>query len=235
MRKRTIILILTILTGIGAFAQSSVELVPTAGYTFASHTDFYSNYGRIEDGLNLGGSINFNFSRSFGIEVLYSHMAASSGIYNYGDAQKVSGGNVNLDYIMAGPVTSFSIPNSTVRPFIGFLLGAAILTPDANSGATYTTSDSRFAAGFQLGTNIYFSPRFGIQLKGQVLAPVDGAIGGFYFSNYGAGAGINTYSSTYQFSLSGGLIIGLGKVLQDHPRGPAGHYRPAPRYYRYYY
>ncbi|HXB92672.1 MAG TPA: hypothetical protein VNU72_10295, partial [Puia sp.] len=88
MRKRAIILTLTILTGIGAFAQSSVELLPTAGYTFASHTDFYNNYGHIDAGLNLGGSINFNFTRSFGIEVLYSHMYANSGLFNYGDPQK---------------------------------------------------------------------------------------------------------------------------------------------------
>jgi len=232
MRKTAIILPAVLLLAIHSFAQTSVELIPTAGYTFASRTDFYSDYGRIAGGLNLGGSVKFNINRSTGIEVLYSHMSTTSGIYQYGpDRTQLAGGNLNLDYIMLGPVQSFNIPNSTVRPFIGVLLGAAIFTPDANSG---NSSDTRFAMGFQLGTNIYVSPRVGIQLKAQLLSPVDGAGGGFYFSNYGSGGGLNTYSSIYQFSLGGGLIIGLGRVLPEQVyRRPAR--RPGPRHYRYYY
>ena len=232
MRKTAIILPAVLLLAIHSFAQTSVELIPTAGYTFASRTDFYNDYGRIAGGLNLGGSIKFNINRSTGIEVLYSHMSTTSGIYQYGpDRTQLAGGNLNLDYIMLGPVQSFNIPNSTVRPFIGVLLGAAIFTPDANSG---NSSDTRFAMGFQLGTNIYVSPRVGIQLKAQLLSPVDGAGGGFYFSNYGSGGGLNTYSSIYQFSLGGGLIIGLGRVLPEQVyRRPAR--RPGPRHYRYYY
>jgi hypothetical protein len=232
MRKIALILLAVFARAIHSFAQTSVELIPTAGYTFASRTDFYSDYGRIADGLNLGGSIKFNINRSTGIEVLYSHMSTTSGIYQYGpDRTQLAGGNLNLDYIMLGPVQSFNIPNSTVRPFIGFLLGAAIFTPDAGSG---NSSDTKFAMGFQLGTNIYISPRVGIQLKAQLLSPVDGAGGGFYFSNYGSGGGLNTYSSIYQFGLGGGLIIGLGRVLPEQVyRRPAR--RPGPRHYRYYY
>ena len=232
MRKVILILPAVFLLAIHSFAQTSVELIPSVGYTFASRTDFYSDYGRIADGLNIGGSIKFNINRSVGIEVLYNHMSTSSGLYQYGpDGAQLAGGNLNLDYIMVGPVQSFTIPNSTVRPFIGVLLGAAILTPDASSGYS---SDTKFAMGFQLGTNIYVSPRVGIQLKAQLLSPVDGAGGGFYFSNYGSGGGIDTYSSIYQFSLGGGLIIGLGRVLHD-PVYRQGARRPGPRHYRYYY
>jgi hypothetical protein len=231
MRKIILILPAILFLSAGAFAQTSVELIPTAGYTFANRTDFYNTYGRIADGLSLGGSIKFNVNRSFGIEVLYSHMNTTSGQYYYGpDHIPIDQGNLQLDYIMAGPVESFNIPNSTVRPFIGALLGAAILTPDASSGYS---SDTRFAVGFQLGTNIYVSPRVGIQLKAQLLSPVDAAGGNFFVSNYGGGAGIDTYSSIYQFSLSGGLIIGLGRVLPAQVYHPAR--RPRPRYYRYYY
>jgi hypothetical protein len=232
MRKVIFILPAVFLLAIHSFAQTSVELIPSVGYTFASRTDFYSDYGRIADGLNIGGSIKFNINRSVGIEVLYNHMSTTSGLYQYGrDGAQLAGGDLNLDYIMVGPVQSFTIPNSTVRPFIGVLLGAAILTPDASTG--YST-DTKFAMGFQLGTNIYVSPRVGIQLKAQLLSPVDGAGGGFYFSNYGSGGGIDTYSSIYQFSLGGGLIIGLGRVLHD-PVYRQGARRPGPRHYRYYY
>lgn len=234
MRKIAIILPLVILAALQSFAQTSVELIPTAGYTFASRTDFYDTYGRVSDGLNLGGSIKFNLNRSFGIEVLYSHMNTSSGLYDYGYPHiQRAGGDLALDYIMAGPVQSFTIPNSTVRPFIGVLLGAAVLTPGVT--ATDNTSDTRFAMGFQLGTNIYLSPRFGIQLKAQLLSPVDATGGSFYYSNYGSGGGISSTSSIYQFSLGGGLIIGLGRVLPAQTYHRTRSYRPRPRPYRYYY
>ncbi len=231
MRKIALILPVVLLMAVRSFAQTSVELIPTVGYTFADRNDFYNTYGRIGDGVSFGGSVKFNVNRSFGIEVLYSHMNTTNGLYYYGpDQSAIQQNNLRFDYIMAGPVESFNIPNSTVRPFIGALLGAAIMTPDASSGYS---QDTRFAVGFQLGTNIYFSPRVGIQLKAQLLSPVDGADGGLFFSNYGGGSGINTYSSIYQFSLSGGLIVGLGRVLPAQQFRP--NRRPGPRHYRYYY
>jgi hypothetical protein len=213
-----------------SFSQTSVEFIPQAGYTFASRSDFYDSYGRINGALNLGGSVKFNLNRAFGIEVLYDHMNTQSGLYQYGyNGSKLAGGDLAIDYIMIGGVQSFTIPNSTVRPFIGAFLGAAVFTP----GASNYNNDTKFAVGVQLGTNIYVSPRVGLQLKAQLLSPVDAADGGFYFSNYGGGGGISTYSDIYQFSLNAGLIIGLGRILPE----PVYHhrtYRPRPRYYRYY-
>jgi hypothetical protein len=231
MRKIATLLPLSMLIAISSFSQTSIELMPTAGYTFASRTNFYDSYGRIEGGLNLGGSIKFNANRNFGIELLYSHMNTTSGLYQYyydGGAQLASG-DLSLDYIMIGGVESFKIPNSTVRPFIGAFLGAAVLSPGSNG----YQNDTKFAVGFQLGTNIYFAPNLGLQLKAQLLSPVDGANGGFYFSNYGSGGGLSTYSDIYQFSLSGGLIIGLGRILPEPVYRRSA--RPGPRHYRYYY
>jgi hypothetical protein len=230
IRKPGIVLTLALLAAINSFSQTSVELIPQAGYTFAARSDFYDSYGRINGALNLGGSVKFNLNRSFGIEVLYDHMNTQSGLYQYGyNGAKLAGGDLAIDYIMIGGVQSFTIPNSTVRPFIGAFLGAAVFTP----GTADYNNDTKFAVGLQLGTNIYVSPRVGLQLKAQLLSPVDAADGGFYFSNYGSGSSISTYSDIYQFSLNAGLIIGLGRILPEqvyHRRT----YRPRPRYYRYY-
>lgn len=228
MRKTVLILPVLLLLAASSFAQTAVELIPQGGYTFASHTDFPDLYGRVAGGGNIGGAVKFNLNRNFGIEVLYNHMSTTSGLYYYDDHSPYTNGNLNLDYIMIGPVQSFTIPGSTVRPFIGAMLGAAILTPEANSSFT------KFAAGFQLGTNIYVSPRVALQLKAQMLSPVDAAGGSLFFSNYGSGAGVSTYSSMYQFSLNAGLVIGLGQILPE----PVYHRparRPGPRYHRYYY
>ena len=232
MTKIALVLPAILFLSARSFAQTSVELIPSVGYTFADRNDYYGAYSRIADGVSYGGSVKFNVNRSFGIEVLYSHMNTTSGLYNYGpDHSPISATNLSMDYIMAGPVQSFTIPNSTVRPFLGAMLGAAIMTPAMGSGYSQQTD---FAMGFQFGTNIYLSPRTAIQLKAQLLSPVDAAGTSFFFSNYGSGVGINGYSSTYQFSLGGGLIIGLGRVLPAQAFHPAR--RPHPRYYpRYHY
>jgi hypothetical protein len=227
MRKIVFFLSIVLLSAGRTLAQTSVELIPQVGYAFPDRNDFYNTYGRIAGGLNLGGAINFNINRNVGIEVLYNHVSSSSGLYNYGydGGAQINGGNLSQDFIMAGPVISGTIPNSTVRPFLGLLLGADIMTP-----APGYQSNTYFATGFQLGTNIYISPRVGIQLKAQLLAPVNAAGGAFYYNNYYNG-GINPYQSTFQFTLGGGLIIGLGRILpQPHPV----YRRPRPRYYRYY-
>lgn len=227
MRKTAIVLLVALLPAASLFAQTAVELVPQIGYSFPERNDFYSVYGRVEGGMNVGAAINFNVNRDFGVEVLYDHLSSSSGVYNYGYGfdNQINGGDLRQDYIMAGPVFSGNIPNSTVRPFLGLLMGAAILTPDPGF-----QSNSYFSVGLQVGTNIYINPRVGIQLKAQLLSPVTGAGGAFYYNDY-YGGGINPNQSIYQFTVGGGLIIGLGRVM------PKVHYvyrRPRPRYYRYY-
>ena len=49
-----------------------------------------------------------------------------------------------------------------------------------------------------------------IKLQGQLMSAVQSAGGGLYFGTGGAGAGVSTYSSMYQFGLGGGLVISLG-------------------------
>jgi hypothetical protein len=229
MRKIVLILPIMFLLAASSMAQTSVELIPSVGYTFPARNDFYNDYGRLGGGLNLGGQINFNVNRSFGFELLYNHLSTTTGVFNYGydNGTQINGGNLNQDYIMGGFVFSGNIPGSTVRPFVGLLLGADILTPQT----TGYTSNSYFAAGFQLGMNIYCSPRVGIQVKAQFLSPVSSAGGAYYFNNY-YGGGIDPTQSIYSFTLGAGVIIGLGRVL------PAQVYRPRPRrphYYRYGY
>ena len=227
MRKIAILFSFILLASGSLFAQTSVELVPQVGYSFPGKNDFYDIYGRVEGGLNLGGAINFNINRNVGIEVLYNHVSSTSGVYfyDYDGGGQINGGHLSQDYIMAGPVFSGNIPNSTVRPFLGLLLGADIMTPEPG-----WQTNSYFAAGFQLGTNIYISPAVGIQLKAQFLSPVASAGGAYYYNNYDGG-GVDPNQSTFQFTLGAGLIIGLGRVLPNPHT--AYYHRPRPRYYRY--
>src|ERR1700755_1036290 len=101
MRKIAIVLSAILLTAAGTYAQTSVELVPQVGYAFPARNDFYNVYGRLAGGVNIGGAINFNINRNVGIEVLYNHVSATSGIYNYGfdGGNQINGGHLSQDFI----------------------------------------------------------------------------------------------------------------------------------------
>jgi hypothetical protein len=239
MKKRMIVLAVVIICSTKIFAQTYVEFVPTAGYTFNDRIGFNNSYGKIDGSANYGGSFIFNINRSIGFDLLYSHLSTTSGFYDYNNnnqgATKISSGNLNLDYIMLGPVQTFNIPNSPVRPFIGAMLGASIFTP----GILENANDVKFTWGLQAGTNIYFNPWLGLRLKAQLLAPVDGSNGGFYAGNNSAGQAVETYpANVLQFSLNAGLVIGLGRELpqlRPHRYSRRPRYRPAyPPPYRYY-
>jgi hypothetical protein len=225
MKKTVLLSFVTLFFTYYSFAQTSIELIPTGGYTFPDQVNFYNTYGRINDALNWGGSLMFNVNRNFGIEMMYNRIDATAGIYSYGNQLIQQQQNVGINYIMAGPVQSINFPESPVHLFFGGLLGAAVFSPNP----TDNTSNTKFAWGVDMGTNIYVSPRIGVRLKAQLLSPVDGASGGFYFGSFGGGVGVSGYSSIYQFGFSAGLIIGVGRILPK-PR-PHPMRQPQQRYY----
>jgi Outer membrane protein beta-barrel domain len=218
----------------GAFAQSSIEFIPLGGYTFSDKVNFYSTFGKIDAGFNYGGSFQFNFNRRIGLELMYNRMQVPANLYNYGAVpgdKPLYSTSAGINYIMAGPVSSFPVPGSPVTIFVGADLGAAIFTPSPNS----FSSNAAFAYGFQFGTNIYVDPRFGIRLSGRLLGTAPSS-SGYYFGGWGDPGGY--YATTpglVQFGFNIGFIIGLGSVLPEYhkqarpPRAP----RPPRRYYYY--
>jgi hypothetical protein len=228
MKKLSLLLLMTVFIVLSLSAQTSFEFIPTGGYTFQNRVNFNNNYGQIDEGLNWGGSLLFNVNQKFGLELMYNRMDTKSGLFDYGSQTPTSQQDVGINYIMAGPVGSFYIPGSSVHPFIGGLLGAAVFSP----GPTDNSGNTQFAWGIEAGTNIYISPRFGLRLKAQLLSSV-GENGSYYSSSVGTGPNIYSYSDIYQFSLNAGLIIGLGRILPK-PRPPVIYRRPPPGpYYRY--
>jgi hypothetical protein len=218
---------------LGAFAQSSVEFIPTVGFTFPDKLNFANTFGRIDAGVNYGGSFQFNFNRHIGVEVMYNRMQVPAKMYNYGavpgDAP-IYQTSAGINYIMAGPVSSFPLPGSPVSLFFGADLGAAVFTPSPNT----FSSNASFAYGFQMGANIHIDERFGIRLSGRLLgtAPTSS---GYYFGGFGdSGGAYFTDPGIVQFGFNVGFIIGLGRPLPAYQR-PEGRSHRAPREPRKYY
>lgn len=218
---------------LGASAQTSIEFIPTGGYTFGDKVDFYSTFGKIDAGFNYGGSFQFNINRRLGIEVMYNRMQVPAKLYPYGavpgDVPQYQT-SAGINYIMAGPVSSFPLPGSPVSLFVGADLGAAIFTPAPNS----FSSNAAFAYGFQAGANIYVDPRFGIRLSGRLLGTAPSS-SGYYFGYWGDPGGYYyTNPGLIQFGFNVGIIIGLGKVLPVYQKVYRQPRQPKPRKYYYY-
>jgi hypothetical protein len=233
MKKWMLTLSAMLVLATASFAQTYFELMPSAGYTFSDRQGFYNAYGKIDGNVNYGGSLMFNVNRSFGLELLYNHTGTTSGVYQYGsDQTPISKGNLAIDYFMFGPVQTFNIPGSPVRPFIGAMLGASVFSP----GAYGNSNDTKFTYGLQLGTNVYVTPRFGFRFKAQLLAPISGSGEGYYVGSTTSPA----FADVYQFSLNAGLVIGLGRVMPELRPRPRMQRRPRYRYsypppYPYYH
>ncbi len=218
----------------GAMAQSSIEFIPTGGYTFGDKLNFSNTFGKIDPGFNYGGSFQFNFNRHIGIEVMYNRLQVPAKLYNYGATpgdQPIYQTSAGINYIMAGPVSRFPLPGSPVSLFVGADLGAAIFTPSPNS----FSSNASFAYGFQAGADIFMNSRVGLRLSGRLLgtAPTSS---GYYFGEWGDNGGYYLSNpGIVQFGFNVGLIIGLGRELPAYQRSARPHRAPRqPRKYYYY-
>jgi hypothetical protein len=224
MKKVSIVLLLTLLATSAMLAQTTVDFIPSGGYTFGDRTNFPGGFGRINGSGNLGASLMFNVNRRFGVELLYDHIGTTSGIYNYVDGSTISQGNMNINYIMLGFVPYLGFPNAPVRPFFGALIGAGLFSPGVDGAVT----DTKFTVGAELGTDLYVTPRFGFRLKAQLLSPIDNGSG--YFAGSEASGTNYAALNLYQFSLNAGVIIGLGRILPNEQARRVLYRRP--RYYR---
>ncbi len=225
MKKISMIVLLTLVTTPAIFAQTTIDFIPSGGYTFSNRTNFGDSYSRINGAANYGASLMFNVNRRFGVELQYDHMGTTSGLYSYGEGITISRGNLSEDYILLGLVPYLGDPNAPVRPFIGGLIGAGVFTP----GVDGSPSDTKFTLGAELGTDMYVTPRFGFRIKAQLLSPIDNGEG--YYIGQNPSIGNSAPSNVYQFSLNAGVIIGLGRILPNEQRRVM-YRRPRPRYYR---
>jgi hypothetical protein len=193
------------------FAQG-ISLNGYAAYVFDDQFDTYytSNQyleGKIKGGLMWGVGLEFRIREDYGAELLYFRQDTEAPIryeFQVGQNNKVI--DLGVNYIMLGGVRYFTVMSDKVEPYGGLMLGMAIYenkSPDPDDPSSAT----KFAWGLRLGTNIWVSDKVGIKLQTYLVSAVQGAGGGFYLGTGGAGAGVSTYSSLYQFGLGGGLVL----------------------------
>ncbi|MGC3944302.1 MAG: porin family protein [Chryseolinea sp.] len=211
MKKLFYTLALSLLV-IAAHAQKDIRLNGYGAYVFDDKFDTYysSNVyvnGKIKGGFMWGAGLELGIRDDYGAELSYYRLDTKAPIYLAGVRDRTI--DLGINYIMLGGMRYLMVANEKVEPYGGLLLGMAIFN-NKNPQGSEASSATKFAWGARLGTNIWLSDRVGLKLQAYVLSAVQGAGGGLYFGTGGAGAGVSTYSTLYQFGLGGGLAIKLG-------------------------
>ena len=201
--------------------ESEIRLSLYGMYTFEDSFDSYYDFGNyyqgvVQDGMLYGAGFEFEVRKDVFLELSYLRelTSAPTQYYNGGVFAKFADIDLKINYLMLGGNHSFSKPGSKVEGFAGASLGLAVVDLDYNDGnpANYINNRaSKFAWGLKAGAIIWATPKFGVKLQAQLLSVAQSVGGGFYFGTGGAGAGVSTYSSIYQFSLGGGLVYSFQK------------------------
>lgn len=213
MKKITLVFVLALFAGT-AFSQE-LRVNTYAGYVFDDKVDSYysqnSYYeGKVKGGLRWGAGLEYQLpgtTKAFELQYLRQDTNAPITYLDQGFGSDIQFTDFDLttNWIMLNGTNYFPV-SEVAEPFFGFGIGMVIAdvtnpTSGRNEGAT------KFAWALRGGSNLWFSEKVGIRIQASLMSAVQGAGGGLYFGTGGAGAGVSTYSTIYQFGFDGGIVF----------------------------
>ena len=136
--------------------RSKVEITPFGGFQWNSRTNTYGGYISTKDGINFGGTIDFEVRPDFDIELLYIYFPSEAKIVieNAGfSAYSSDYVDVATHYMQIGYIRSIQ-KGGKVEPFGAVTIGAVL----------YQGSDVRLANGTMVGADDIW--RFAFTLGG---------------------------------------------------------------------
>lgn len=196
--KSNLLFILLFITGMAAQAQPTITLLTFESYTFSDKFDTEYGTGKIEDGFQWGGGLEFGLQETVAIELIYQNMKTDVTYQGFNDRYS---GKVGINYVLLGG-TKYAPLNDKISGFGTFNAGVAWSNPDKSLDSESVT---KLALGARLGIRIMATEKVSFRIHGQVLSPVQWAGGGFYFGTGGSGAGVSTGSTIWQWNLGGSL------------------------------
>jgi hypothetical protein len=185
--------------------SAQLRLNAFGGYTFqdrfpinGSYSGFSFNEARVAAGAHYGGGLEYELKPHKAVELFYQAQPSEgylrTSFVEYGPY------DITVHYVMLGGLQYVPF-SDVVHGYGGLNIGAGFSTGEGNS--------TKFAWGGKLGLRIDASEKVGLKLGAQLLSPVESVGGGLYFGTGGASAGVSTYSTIYQFGLTGGLVFTL--------------------------
>jgi hypothetical protein len=169
--------------------------------SYFSPTDYFT--GTINGGFQWGGGIEVKPNKMIGIEFLYNRLDTKAPMTYFNNGIKSGTFDAGINNFMLA-MNRYFVSNEKVEAFGGLMLGVT----GFKIGSTSTT---KFGYGFRLGANFWATPKVALKLQAQLMSASQAIGGGFFLGTGGAGVGISSFSSFYQFGLGGGLAFRLGK------------------------
>lgn len=226
IRKSTLLGVFALgLVSVPLSAQN-IRLNLYGGYTYQDKFPIGGTYygyayteGRVAEGQHFGGSIEFDVRPNKAIELSFQQQKTQG--YLGSGRTEIGPYDINLHYIMIGGLGRLPF-SPAVSGYGGINIGCGWMTGDDEV--------TKFAWGGKLGLQINLTETVALKAGAQLMSPVQGFGGGFYFGTGGASAGVSTYSSIYQFGWTGGLCFTFprgGTTSRSTPR-PASSSAPMP-------
>jgi opacity protein-like surface antigen len=218
MKKISLIFVLALLAGTG-YAQE-IRLNTYAGYVFDDKVDNYyssSSYfeGKILGGFRWGAGLEYHLpgtTKAFELQYLRQDTSAPitylDGSLGGGQVQR-STFDLAENWVMLNGTNYFPV-GDVAEPYFGFGVGMGIFAA-TNPDNRRTQNATKFAWSLRGGSNFWFSEKVGLKVQASLISAVQGAGGGLYFGTGGAGAGVSTYSTMFQFGFDGGLVFRFPK------------------------
>lgn len=202
--KTIFTLAVAILLTLGVKAQGGITLLTFESYTFADKFDTEYGYGKIGDGFQWGVGLEFEVQPTTAVELIYQRMDCQA---YYDGWDREYSGDMGINYVLLG-VTGYQPVNEVLSGFGTFDMGVGF-TSGLDEGLA-SENVTKFALGGRLGLRVAPpSSRVSLRIHAQILSPVQWFGGGFYFGTGGAGAGVSTGSTIWQFNLGGSVNIRL--------------------------
>jgi opacity protein-like surface antigen len=215
MKKPVLLILLMFLGGLG-FAQG-LRINTYAGYVFPDSFDNYYSAnsfatGQIQDGFRWGVGLEYAIPGNRAIELQYKRQDTNVPT-TYRDPGIGGGGlntanfNLGINWIMLN-FTNYIPLNETVEPFVGGGIGMGIFEAE-NPNNGNRNNVTRFSWNIRGGSNFWVAENVAVRIQASLFSAVQSVGGGLYFGTGGAGAGVTTYSTMFQFGFDGGLVFRL--------------------------
>src|SRR6185436_6640578 len=213
--KKIILLLVSVATMTTMMGQHA-RLNFYAAYTFDDGFDVVSDAntfynGTVKAGVQFGGGLEYMFNKQSSAELLRLHRSTTvPANFKFGSNTQLRSETFDLkhDFIMLSGDGHFG-SGGKAEGYAGVMAGVLISHLEAPSLGK-SSSNTNFAWGGRVGTNIWFSPKMGLKLQALILSASRATGGDYYWSWYGP-IYLTEYSTLWQFSLGGGLTFKLGK------------------------
>jgi len=196
------ILLLVISLGQFLTAQAQrAEITPLAGYQFGGSLDVREGKLKIGDALVYGVSADVTIRDELQGEFFWIRQDTEITLEDrtLGETRKLF--DAAIEYYHVGAL--YLLLDGPVRPFGGFSMGIAVLSPQDSD----LSSETRFSGALTGGLKIFPTERIGIRMQFQLLMPFQYGSAGIFCGSGGCSAGVGGSSTVFQGSANGGIIL----------------------------